>query len=306
MHTKLLRNQLIGTGIIAVMVMLLILFLHYKRRWFPQTVTIPENIPIDTIEATKPQLPALRLHVFDPNTVDSVELLELGFTPPQTRAFLNYRRKGKRWYQKDQLRSLYGMTDSAYNVLEPYIAIDTMPFYLEREKRRQERLQQKQQRDSLNAQDSTRTFVKRIKKDTILELNSADTTALMWIAGIGPVRAQAIVQRREALGGYVEVEQLVELMQLYPYRLKGLDTVLHHFTISKDSIRTLSVNTLSVRELSQHPYISASLAKEIITYRQRYGTIQNEAELRRLKSLRHLNDSAEKQLQRLLPYLSFE
>lgn len=306
MHTKLLRNQLIGTAIISVMVVLLLLFLHYKRRWFPQTVTVPENIPIDTVSVTNPQLPPLRLHSFDPNTVDSVELLELGFTPSQTRAFLNYRRKGKRWYQKDQLRSLYGMTDSAYNVLEPYIAIDTMPFFLEREKRRQERLLQKQQRDSLNAKDTTRTFVKRIKKDTILELNSADTTALMWIAGIGPVKAKAIVQRREALGGYVEVEQLVELMQLYPYRLKGLDTVLNHFIVSKDSIRTLPINRLSVRELSAHPYISTSLAKEIVVFRQSRKMIQNEADLRRLKSLRHLNDSAEKQLQRLLPYLSFE
>ena len=55
---------------------------------------------------------------------------------------------------------------------------------------------------------------KSSKKDTVLELNSADTIELQYIRGIGSYYAKQIVRYRQQLGGYYKVEQLREIMEL--------------------------------------------------------------------------------------------
>ena len=56
--------------------------------------------------------------------------------------------------------------------------------------------------------DSVGRIPRAIKKDTILDLNTADTTELKWIRGIGRYIARQIVKYREELGGFYSPEQL--------------------------------------------------------------------------------------------------
>lgn len=147
-----------------------------------------------------------------------------------------------------------------------------------------------------------------LKKDTILSLNSADTTALRLIRGIGAGMARRIVRYRDELGGFVAVEQLQddELYQdLYGHSIRAKysipDSVLTAFIItSTDSIRRIPINHASVERLQAHPYISHTLAKEIYTLRRKQVTLKNIDELRQLP---HATDSV---LTRLRPYLSFD
>ncbi|MBQ0153662.1 MAG: helix-hairpin-helix domain-containing protein [Bacteroidales bacterium] len=146
-----------------------------------------------------------------------------------------------------------------------------------------------------------------IKKDTIIELNSADTTALMMIRGIGRNTAGKIIRYRRQLGGFISSDQLQDdamYTDQYGHSTKSRycipDSVLKHFTVNVDSVRPIYVNHASINRLQRHPYISVTLAKEIYTLRRKQIRIKHIDEIRTLPSM---NDSL---LMRLTPYLSLE
>ena len=226
----------------------------YKAKW-------KKTYKRDTIE--------IRMQMFDPNTVDSVTLLHLGFKPWQAKNMLKYRAKGGRYRQKEDMKKLYGMTDSMYIALEPYICI---------------------QQDSI-AVDSAQVDTIRldtlpkwrsIKKDTILNLRTADTTELKLIRGIGSYRAKMIVRYREQLGGYARVEQILEA--------KGMDkvvadSILPHFYIDSVVLNKMPVNKIRPEVLHRHPYLSFEQAKAIYEYRRRHIRIKSAEELKKIKGL---------------------
>lgn len=139
-------------------------------------------------------------------------------------------------------------------------------------------------------------FVKRVKKDTILDLNHCDTTELMFIRGIGHYTAMQIVRYRESLGGYYSPTQLTD----EPLARYHLDTLLVHFFAHTDGVQTLPVNTCSIERLQRHPYLRYEQAKAIYTLRRKNVRLSS---IDDLQGLPELTDS---DLQRLAPYLSFE
>ena len=226
----------------------------YKAKW-------KKTYKRDTIE--------IRMQIFDPNTVDSVTLLHLGFKPWQAKNMLKYRAKGGRYRQKEDMKKLYGMTDSMYIALEPYICI---------------------QQDSI-AVDSAQVDTIRldslpkwrsIKKDTILNLRTADSTELKLIRGIGSYRAKMIVRYREQLGGYARVEQILEARGMDKV---VADSILPHFYIDSVVLNKMPVNKIRPEVLHRHPYLSFEQAKAIYEYRRRHIRIKSAEELKKIKGL---------------------
>ena len=139
-------------------------------------------------------------------------------------------------------------------------------------------------------------FPKRIKKDTILNLNRCDTTELQLIRGIGPYAAKRIASYREQLGGFYTLDQLSD-SALAPLHL---DTLTRHFFIDPEDIRTISVNNSTILTLQQHPYIRFQQAKAIYNLRRKNVT------LRSIDELRPLPELSEEDINRIAPYLRFE
>lgn len=57
---------------------------------------------------------------------------------------------------------------------------------------------------------------------TVVELNSADTTALKMVPGIGSVFAKRIIKYRDLLGGFYSVEQLGEVYGIDEERYEAM------------------------------------------------------------------------------------
>ncbi|MCK4410625.1 MAG: helix-hairpin-helix domain-containing protein [Candidatus Eisenbacteria sp.] len=55
-----------------------------------------------------------------------------------------------------------------------------------------------------------------------VDINTADVTDLVRLPGVGPVRASAIVYRREVRGRYSTLEELLEIKGIGPVTLDGL------------------------------------------------------------------------------------
>ncbi len=139
-------------------------------------------------------------------------------------------------------------------------------------------------------------FVRRVKKDTILDLNHCDTSELMFIRCIGRYTAVQIVQYREHLGGYYSPLQLTD----EAFEKLSLDTLLCHFTADTTAIRHLRINTCSAQHLARHPYLRYEQAKAIYDLRRKRIRISSLDELRGLPQL------TDDDLRRLKPYISFE
>ncbi|MGN0236045.1 MAG: helix-hairpin-helix domain-containing protein [Paludibacteraceae bacterium] len=229
----------------------------------------------------------LCLQPFDPNTADSATLVHLGLKPWQAGNMLRYRAKGGKYRRAEDMRRLYGMTDSLYAVLLPYIAIDSSSWC-----------------ETVSMADTVLlgSYKGHPKRDTIIELNAADTFSLQYIRGIGPATARAIISYRDALGGYADTSQLREIPHYNPSIEWAIpfDTILPHLTVCKDSVHTIAVNKASVRRLARHPYIRFEEARAIYTLRRNRFVLHGMDELRAIPTL---SDSL---LLRLEPYLSFQ
>ena len=96
-----------------------------------------------------------------------------------------------------------------------------------------------------------------------LDINQADSAALLALPGIGPYFAGKIVSYRERLGGYSSVEQLLEIYHFDKQKLEGLRDL-----IKCSTPVPFGLWTLSEADLSRHPHISRSEAHGIVLYRQ--------------------------------------
>lgn len=225
---------------------------------------------------------AIQMQVFDPNTVDSITLLHLGFKPWQAKNMLKYRAKGGKYRKKEDLKKLYGMTDSMYLALTPYIYIKDSIVV---DSARIDSVHM----DSLPKWNST-------KKDTILNLRTADTTELKLIRGIGSYRAKMIVRYREQLGGYAQVEQIMEA--------RGMDkviadSILPHFYIDSVVVNKIPINHIRPEVLQRHPYLNFEQAKAIYEYRRKHIRIKSAEELKKIKGLSPTD------IEKILIYLDF-
>lgn len=132
----------------------------------------------------------------------------------------------------------------------------------------------------------------KIHQGEYVVLNTADTTQLKTVPGIGAYFARKIVQYGLRLGGYVSVDQLDEIED-FPLDAKD------YLTIEKPSPVKLDINHLSLNELKRHPYINFYQARAITDYRRLHGPIRS------LEELRLSKDFPPEAIERLLPYVAY-
>lgn len=223
---------------------------------------------------------------FDPNTADSTQLLRLGLQPWQVRNIYKYRAAGGIYREPKDFAKLYGLTVKQYRELEPYIHIssDYLPAST--------LVERKQASQSVVRDSSQHHYPVKIRETEQLVLNTADTTSLKTIPGIGPYFARKIVQYGQRLGGYVSIDQLDEI-EGFPQEAK------HYLVINQPQTQKLNVNRMTLDELKRHPYINFFQAKAITDYRRLHGPLHS------LNELRLSKDFPPEAIKRLLPYVAY-
>ena len=102
-----------------------------------------------------------------------------------------------------------------------------------------------------------------------LELNGADSTALVSLRGIGPWYARKILDYRDRLGGFVAPEQLLEIEGIDAERFAGFADGI---TVDASRIRRLDLWHASDTVLARHPYLGPKGARSIVRYRALYDS----------------------------------
>ena len=222
----------------------------------------------------------IRLTAFDPNTADSMTFLSLGLPSWMAKNILHYRSKQGRFHHPEDFRKIYGLTEEQYQTLLPYIQIAKSS-------------EPREPRDTvqlLTAQNIQRDTIFKYQPGTIISLNSADTTELKKIPGIGSAIARKIVNYRKRLGAFCRIEQLKEI-QLKAEKLRPW------FSIDAGQIHRINLNKASLERMTYHPYINFYQAKVIVEYRKKKGSIKS------LKQLSLYEEFTPADFERLEPYV---
>jgi len=82
----------------------------------------PENIK-EVLPEEEGITTSLNPQPMDPNLADKQAFLNLGLSPKLVNTILNYRNKGGKFYTAESLKKIYGMTESDYKKIEPYIVL---------------------------------------------------------------------------------------------------------------------------------------------------------------------------------------
>lgn len=238
---------------------------------------------------------------FDPNTADSTTLLRLGLSPWQVQSIYRYRAKHGRYHTPEDFRRLRGMTEELWQRIGPCVRIDPKFQYLKEKPASApvsetpvEKPKVEAKRDSVpTAPRDTFPHQEKYAEGTLVDVNTADTAELKKIPGIASYRARKIVEYRTLLGGFVDVEQVMESCELP-------DEAMAWFSVGSHETARLDVNSLSVQKLMRHPYISFYQARDLVEYRKAHGPLKGFEDLQKIKGFE--GEKAEK----LRPYLEFK
>ena len=129
-----------------------------------------------------------------------------------------------------------------------------------------------------------------------LEINTADTQALEQLPFIGMKLAKRIVDYRTRLGGFVSLDQL---MELYGLKQEQFEQMTKYLKVDPKLIQYIAINLVAFDQLRLHPYLTYSQAKAIINFRTQHGPFASSIDLQKTLVLDDV------QLNKLLPYLKF-
>lgn len=286
--------------LLAVLIMIVMALMCTKPLWYRTHTDCLSSTDSVALQMLLPEasLPIVKYapHRFDPNTADSLELLSVGLPPHVARNILRYRKAGGVFRRPDDLGRIYGLSDSIFMRVKPYVAIPP----IKRETRHTPIVEEEpktllQPLDTVKREHPYAEYMRaKLKPGEFVDLNRADTTELMKVPGVGPVYARMIVEYRNLLGGFHSVAQLRELDAPLP---ESLGDWVH---VSTPPAEKLHINALSVTKLRSHPYLTFYQAKAIVDLRKREGSIRS------AHQLLFLDEFTEADIERLQPYLSFD
>ncbi|MBC8173557.1 MAG: helix-hairpin-helix domain-containing protein [Chitinophagales bacterium] len=237
------------------------------ERLYPYMVL--ENRSTDTKQIARP---ADSLFYFDPNTISKEQWVLLGVKNFIADRIINYRSKGGKYHQKEDLLKTWGFEQKDFDRLQDYIVIDSIQF---------------------DMAGVPADHIEQAQKQ-IVEINAATKEQLMML-GFSAYNANGIIKFRNDLGGLHEINQLYDI---YKIDTAAVTRALPFIQIDNTIIEKINMNTATLEQLKKHIYISDALANEIIAYRNHTGRFTTISEIQKVKGM------YTKLYEKLKPYLT--
>jgi competence protein ComEA len=207
---------------------------------------------------SEPEQPIINYHPFDPNIVSKEELIQLGFTEKLASLLIKYRNTGAKFKSSSDLKKLYGMSDSFYSSISPYIQFESST-NIPKEKEN-------------TFQNDINDIKSNVKTPILIDMNSADSALFTTLNGVGPVIAARIVKLRNRLGAFYSLNQLRDV---YGIKEENFELIKNQLIVKDVNCKKININTCSFDELKSHAYFDYKTSKAIINYREANGKYQS-------------------------------
>ena len=228
------------------------------------------------------------LFYFDPNTVSAEGWKRLGLRDKTIQTIQNYLSKGGKFRKPGDVGKIYGLFKNDYERLLPYIKLEN-----------ENAVNSKVNIDRKPFAAAGKLIYPEKKRISLqpIDINAADTTALIALPGIGSKLAGRIINFREKLGGFYRVAQLAEIYGLPDSVFQKIQSLLH---CSNPALHQININTADANVLKAHPYIRWSIANAIVQYRTQHGSFKS------VEDLQLITIIPADVFQKIKPYMSIE
>lgn len=211
-------------------------YLEFEKKSIAEPVVVEHN----------PMVSRKILTPFDPNTAGLEEFTASGIPERTARVILNFRAKGGQFKQPGDLKKIYGISDSLYRVIAPYLIIQSVVQPV-------------------------------ISEPHSVDINRADTSGWKKLPGIGSVLARRIVGFRDILGGFISPDQLKDVYGLKDSTLQ----VIRPYLVLSPIHKKIRIN-LDLPLNRPHPYLSVKDSRVIGNFIQQNGEITSPDQLGRI------------------------
>ncbi|MBK7957517.1 MAG: helix-hairpin-helix domain-containing protein [Bacteroidetes bacterium] len=218
-----------------------------------------------------------RKSYFNPNTASVEVLMGLGLKSKVAHTIIHYRNKGGKFYKKEDMKKIYGLSAAEYKGIEGYI-----------------QLEPKGDKKESFASNASFKNTSRAESGWTIDINKANCEEFEKLYGIGKYLAAKIVNFRTKLGGFHRIEQVGETYGLEDSTFQKFKEKL---ICPSPILAQLSINEASYEALEAHPYISKYLAEDIVKHREKHGKFTDMAQMLQLKNIK--ND-----FQKIIHYLT--
>ncbi len=212
---------------------------------------------------------------FNPNKASGKKLKELGFTKKQINTLINFRNKGGKFYEKEDLLKIYGIEIEQYKILEPYIIIEMQD----------------------NSREKKEFITEKSETKIIIEINSGTKEDLIKLHGIGNSFAERIIKYRDLLGGFYKKDQLLEIYGMDSTRYLGF---IQDVLIDTNLINKISLNEADFKIFIRHPYLNKYQTEAILKYKEVMGNFS------KIEQIYQNNLLTKEEYSKLEPYLKLK
>ncbi len=204
------------------------------------------------------------LFYFDPNTLSVEGWKKLGIREKTANTIRNYILKGGKFYKPEDLGKIWGLHDDEIQRLLPYVRIEAKPAA---------------DYSNVKTSEPYKTYEKPKYTIAAVNINDSDTSAFIALPGIGSKLANRIIAFREKLGGFYSINQVAETFALPDSTFQKIKDKL---VITNTEVKTLNINSGTVDELKQHPYLRYNIANAIVQYRTQHGNFSSVNDLKKI------------------------
>jgi DNA uptake protein ComE-like DNA-binding protein len=258
-----------------------ILIEDYGKTEIPKTEE-RKNKWVDYGSSDKKSSKKVERFSFDPNVATNEQFERLGFPKYLAKTIINYRSKGGKFKYKEDMLKIYSMKHELYAEVENLVSLPS----------KMDKKTTDFDEHRVIAEDKPAYAPKKDFAIAKFDINTADTTQLMQIKGIGKVFASRIMKYRDILGGFHSVDQVGETYGIDPLVLPELKK----YAVLNTKVKKIRINDL---ENFRHPYLKYNQVKVIVAYRKQHGNFKNAEDLKQIKIL------DEATISKIEPYLEF-
>lgn len=214
----------------------------------------------------------LRLQDFDPNEVEYEQLREMGLSKYVSVNLLKYRQTGKIFRIKEDVALCYGISDSLYQRLKPYIKIG----------------KKYQIKKTYTATYPTRSAKKRAFNPQQFRIDTVSVDFLYKIGVMTRRQAKAFIRWRDMSG----MRDMEEVRACYVVS-DSLANVLEQYILFPEeknlSKNKLDINLASEEELLSVVGIGKKTARRIVDYRKKLGGFVSTEQISEIKGMTESN-----------------
>ena len=189
--------------------------------------------------------------VFDPNTASVATLQSLGFSAKLASTLEHYRTKGGYIKSGQDLFKIWGMPPDLATRLAPYVRTSIK---------------------NTASKPWATAYKPAYAQAAPIDINTASVQEFETLKGIGPVWAARIVGFREKQGGFVRVQ---DILQVYGVKDSLLQALTPYLRLDVGRLPKSNLNQASVLQLVQKAGLEVVVAQAIVRWRQQNGAFAN-------------------------------